>query len=112
MRKTFYQLARNETLSYPAMHASHCFDAIRQHVMCVADDTPLYTWGQNIAGDGQLRKCRNWDKLRDWAGENSACYADFKDRDGGRFDACDEGTDGIVLQGEVGEWGEGEGKRV
>lgn len=100
MRKTFYQLARNETLSYPSKHASHCFDAIRQHVMCVADDTPLYTWGQSIAGDGQLRKCRNWDKLRDWAGENSACYADFKDAEGGTFDACDEGTDGIVLPGE------------
>lgn len=101
MRKTFYQLARNETLSYPSMHASHCFDAIRQHVMCVADDTPLYTWGQSIAGDGQLRKCRNWDKLRDWAGENSACYADFKDAEGGTFDACDEGTDGIILAGEL-----------
>lgn len=102
MRKTFYQLSRNEKLSYPATHASHCFDAVRQHVMCVADDTPLYTWGQNIAGDGQLRKCRNWDRLRDWAGENTACYADFKDREGGRFDACDEGTDGIVLPGEDG----------
>lgn len=97
MRKIFYQVLRNETTSYPITHASHCFDAIRQHVMCVADDTPLYTWGRNVAGDGQLRRCRNWDVLRDWANENTACYADLDNAEGGQFYSCDNGTDGLVL---------------
>ena len=47
-----------------------------QSIQCNADNTPLYTFGDSTAGDGQLRKCKSWDALRDFATENSACYMD------------------------------------
>lgn len=47
--------------------------------MCTAGDSLLYSWGRNITGDGQFRKCRKWSALRDWATENSACYRDSVD---------------------------------
>ena len=100
MRKLFYELARGEPLSYPIGHANHCFDSIRQYVMCTAGDTLLYSWGQNVAGDGQMRQCRDWNTLRDWAKEHTACYSDaegavlIEDH----FGHCHEGTDGIELE--------------
>jgi len=50
--------------------------------MCNADDTPRYTGGVNqqasaeepISGAGQMRLCKDWNKLREWATEHSACY--------------------------------------
>ena len=59
VRKTFYEISRNETLTYPLGHSIHCFDSLRQYVMCTAGDTLLYSWGRNVTGDGQLRKCRS-----------------------------------------------------
>ena len=67
--------------------------------MCTAGDSLLYSWGRNITGDGQFRKCRNWSALRDWATERSACYRDsttpipLKEH----FGHCDDGTDGLFL---------------
>ena len=46
--------------------------------MCNADDTLLYHKEHLSAGDGQIRKCRNWKALSSWAGRNSACYVDNK----------------------------------
>ena len=67
--------------------------------MCTAGDTLLYTWGRNETGDGQLRKCRDWTALRDWATANSACYRDSVDAIpiNDHFGHCDDGTDGIVV---------------
>lgn len=49
---------------------------MRQYIMCKADNTPLYVFGDDTAGDEQYRKCNDWDALRDYATENSACYRD------------------------------------
>lgn len=49
---------------------------LRQYVMCKADNTPLYVFGDDTAGDEQYRKCNDWDALRDFATDNSACYRD------------------------------------
>ncbi|TRX96562.1 hypothetical protein FHL15_002464 [Xylaria flabelliformis] len=46
------------------------------HCLCNADNTPLYTFGDHTAGDGQLHRCKDWQQLRSWAAENSACYRD------------------------------------
>ena len=56
----------------------HCFDMIRQDILCHADDTPMYvalTGGQQENGEGQHRVCRDWDKLEKWAHTNTACFA-------------------------------------
>ena len=57
-------------------HEMHCFDAIRQYIMCNIDDTLLYTTGHRDAGVGQSKKCHDWDALRDWAEERTANYFD------------------------------------
>ena len=70
-----------------------------QFVVCHADNTPLYTLGQHTAGDGHIHQCRDWNALRDYATENSAC---FRDRIGleplrQQFGHCDGGYDGVRL---------------
>jgi len=72
--------------------------------MCHADDTPRYTGRLHdqanekdpFGGVGQPRMCRNWDKLMDWAKENSACYRwvpddtlGFTEKD--RYKSCPDG---------------------
>ena len=38
--------------------------------MCHAADTPLYSWGDLTAGDGQWRECRDWTVLSRWASKH------------------------------------------
>lgn len=66
--------------------------------MCNADTTPLYTFGQNTAGDGQLHQCKDWNALREYATENRACYRDtIEDVPlGEHFGYCDDGEDGMI----------------
>lgn len=69
-----------------------------QSVVCNADNTPLYTFGDKTAGNGQLHQCRDWSQLRDYATENTACYRDIIEDVplGDHFGFCDDGDDGIV----------------
>ena len=77
-------------------HDFHCFDAIRQQIMCHADDTLLYTTGHRDAGVNQTRQCRDWDALREWATERTACYFDYEAPIGEtRWGKCDGGDDGL-----------------
>jgi hypothetical protein len=107
IRTLFLSNYRNTPPRYPMHHALHCFDAIRQHIMCNADNTPLYGHGDGTAGDGQMQRCRSWDALREHATKSTAC---FRDGEPGmtyeeRFGVCDDGTDGLeqALGGLVGE---------
>ncbi|KAH3966527.1 hypothetical protein HBH52_199540 [Parastagonospora nodorum] len=97
VRSTLLSLSRKTPPKYPMHHALHCFDALRQHIMCHADSTPLYGKGDRMAGDGQLHQCRDWNELRDYATKNTAC---FRDHEPGMsyedlFSVCDDGTDGL-----------------
>lgn len=66
-------------------HVMHCLEYLLQNVLCVADDTPLYTGLVNdaalsdhpMSGDGTTKVCRDWNKLKQWADEHSACYKAF-----------------------------------
>jgi hypothetical protein len=97
VRSMLLSLSRKTPPKYPMYHALHCFDALRQHIMCHADNTPLYGHGDGMAGDGQLHQCRDWNELRDFATQNTACFRDgrpgmsFEDH----FSVCDDGTDGL-----------------
>ena len=57
-------------------HVGHCLAAIREDIICNADDTPRYTGFANSpsSGLGQIRMCRDWSELEKWAREHSACY--------------------------------------
>ncbi|KUI55416.1 hypothetical protein VP1G_02846 [Cytospora mali] len=61
---------------WPLEHDVHCFDSLRQHVMCHADDTLLYSTGHHDAGVQQTKMCRSWDALRDWASGQNAQWKD------------------------------------
>ncbi|KAH8765963.1 hypothetical protein F5883DRAFT_95744 [Diaporthe sp. PMI_573] len=61
---------------WPLEHDVHCFDSLRQHVMCHADDTLLYSTGHHDAGVQQTKMCRSWDALRDWASARNAQWKD------------------------------------
>ena len=81
----------------PGSHLEHCFDYLIQITMCNADTTPLYTFGDNTAGDGQTHKCKDWNTLREYATENTACYRDTVEDVllGQHFGYCDDGYDGM-----------------
>jgi hypothetical protein len=55
----------------PVLHRDHCFEAIRQSLMCHADLAPIPSryyeaLGQNYIDTNRPHVCRNWDKLRTW----------------------------------------------
>ncbi|PYI24318.1 hypothetical protein BO99DRAFT_427966 [Aspergillus violaceofuscus CBS 115571] len=57
------------------VHINHCYDALRQAIQCRADDTPLYIPNRSKrTGDGQLRRCRDWNALTVSAERYSACW--------------------------------------
>ncbi|KAI8627283.1 hypothetical protein F5Y19DRAFT_442330 [Xylariaceae sp. FL1651] len=78
-----------------ASHAVHCLDQLRQDVICQADDTPRYAWTDPPGtGFNQVRMCKSWKKLEQWAFKHTAC---FKNTDGvagpiiDRFKFCPDG---------------------
>ena len=62
--------------------------------MCEANDSLLKTTLHRDAGQGQIRVCRDWDALRDWATKHRACYHDDWPAQWGR---CDGGDDGLPV---------------
>jgi hypothetical protein len=44
--------------------------------MCMADDTPMPAPTSHHFGDGQVRMCRDWNQMVEWATEpeRHACY--------------------------------------
>ena len=62
--------------SRPWGHVIHCVDTLRQDIICNADDTPRYSTESRVpeTGVGQVRMCRSWDKLEQWARQYNACY--------------------------------------
>lgn len=55
---------------------THCADTLRQDILCNADDTPRYSTETRVpeTGVGQVRMCRSWDRLEEWAARYNACY--------------------------------------
>jgi len=115
VRKVFWEaIDHEEQYSFNPPHAGHCLDMLRQYVICKADNTPLYVFGDDTAGDEQYRKCNSWESLRQYATANSACYRDTpKDADpltfpfGDHFGYCDGGYDGVKTGERRGNWEHG-----
>ncbi|KAF2788812.1 hypothetical protein K505DRAFT_197009, partial [Melanomma pulvis-pyrius CBS 109.77] len=77
-----YNYERPQLDSYT--HLVHCMDHLMQNIICEADDTPFYTsTTSNITtGLGQVRMCRSWDRLTDWANEQQACFGYINETQG------------------------------
>jgi Mycotoxin biosynthesis protein UstYa len=75
-----YRANANQT--WQTGHVTHCLHVLREDIICNADDLPRYTGrinaeaGNHIvsSGTGQIRMCRDWSQLREFALHNSACY--------------------------------------
>lgn len=85
-------LRRNESdgQTWGPGHVTHCLNVLRDDIICRADDFAHYTGGVERLeggekkllppGTGQIRMCRSWDKLYQFAVTNSACFNRPKDR--------------------------------
>ncbi|KAF7188224.1 Phenylalanine aminomutase (L-beta-phenylalanine forming) [Pseudocercospora fuligena] len=82
LRDSLMQFRDGKEQSWPFPHVTHCLHVLREDTTCNADDTPRYTGHLHaqensttfFSGIGQTRQCRDWNQLRDFAIENSACY--------------------------------------
>ncbi|KXT15258.1 hypothetical protein AC579_4847 [Pseudocercospora musae] len=101
LRKDFLLTREGKSPTKPLEHAMHCFDALRQSVMCQASDELLVITGRGHAsGFNQTRMCRNWDDLRDLATAKTACYWDDDlppEKEDRRWAMCDGGYDGLPI---------------
>jgi hypothetical protein len=101
MRKTLRQLDEGKPLTYPMLHAIHCFDSIREYVMCTAGEILLYTWGKSKTGNGQARMCKKWKALSQWADDHSTYYQNSETpiAINDHFGHCDKTGDGLIVDG-------------
>lgn len=54
-----------------AHHSAHCFDYIRQSIMCAAD-TSLEGMTEAGPGWGSEHECKDYDALLEWANKHGA----------------------------------------
>ena len=64
-------------------HLEHCYDALRQSLMCSVDVTPLpWRWVEQMQEAKEVAQvahtCRDFEVIRDWARENAVAHFDRK----------------------------------
>ncbi|KAG6268286.1 hypothetical protein E4U49_007394 [Claviceps purpurea] len=83
LRDALRQFRNNDPQSWPFEHLTHCLLVLREDTICTAEDTARYTGHLHAqenktdgvpSGVGAIRACRDWDALRRFAREHSACY--------------------------------------
>ncbi|RAL08250.1 uncharacterized protein BO97DRAFT_461742 [Aspergillus homomorphus CBS 101889] len=82
IRRAFKQLLSHDANAIPFSHVEHCLDTLRQDLMCRADDTPMPSLRLvNGAGEGQIRQCKDFEKLVAWTKhpDRDACYRRLSD---------------------------------
>lgn len=82
MRRAWVDKERGNPPLVSSHHVHHCLDALRQDVMCMADDTPMPDLNErDLVGNQQVRMCRDWGKVIEWtqAPERQACYRRLTD---------------------------------
>lgn len=79
LHSTLTKLRDGHPLDFVFSHALHCLDALRQDVICFADDTPLYSSLEHPGSPGvsQGRQCRSWEKLETYSHEHTSCWRDI-----------------------------------
>ena len=101
MHRAFRDYERGLPSTIAPWHIHHCLDILRQDITCMADDTPMPGVAlPNHVGDGQIRMCRNFDKLTQWGQEpeRHACYHRITDYGGVKhpiemYANCPEGSE-------------------
>lgn len=72
-KNSFFKALNGTSDADDLLHMSHCWDYLRQAIMCHADTT--LEWmpnsGQHVSkGWGYEHRCRDWDALYHWSGVN------------------------------------------
>ncbi|KDR68913.1 hypothetical protein GALMADRAFT_1353340 [Galerina marginata CBS 339.88] len=80
-----YTVARDGLITDPKVlkskvgHDNHCFQFIRQNILCRADSTPITLSRHNQtlsgAGFGARHRCKNWAQVREFVIENDVKWA-------------------------------------
>ena len=66
IRQHYVALKEGKAIDWSVHHDLHCFDSLRQSIMCTANDNLLYATGHKDTGYGQVVRCKDWDMLRNW----------------------------------------------
>ncbi|KAH7402390.1 hypothetical protein DE146DRAFT_610019, partial [Phaeosphaeria sp. MPI-PUGE-AT-0046c] len=68
---SFIDNGKGQKAQHEPAHARHCFDYLRQSIMCAADATfePVVLELGGITGWGVDRVCRDFEQLSAWAAE-------------------------------------------
>ncbi|KDR77495.1 hypothetical protein GALMADRAFT_39415, partial [Galerina marginata CBS 339.88] len=79
-----YTVARDGLVTDPKIlksklaHDNHCFQFLRQSILCKADDSLITSRSNNQSlsqsGFGATHRCRNWAQLRQFVLENEAAW--------------------------------------
>jgi hypothetical protein len=71
IREGYYDTRAGEPDKIPAAHLNHCFDYIRQAIMCFSDMT--LEWipegGIGSTGWGYQHTCRNYEAVKAWTAD-------------------------------------------
>lgn len=78
LRRAYYSTAKYGELEAfdfgrnRSEHTRHCFEYLRQSLMCSADSTiePAGSRVDGFLGWGFRRQCRNYEELKNWAEES------------------------------------------
>ena len=64
-------VTRDET-SQMKLHAKHCFDYLRQSLMCAADSTlePVDAVTDTVSGMHVVHQCKDFEGLKSWTEEH------------------------------------------
>ncbi|KAJ7641814.1 hypothetical protein FB45DRAFT_901075 [Roridomyces roridus] len=60
-----------ESRAHAFGHVNHCFDVLRQSILCRADTTLV-----EVPGGEQTRRCRDWTRVREFIDENHEFWRD------------------------------------
>jgi len=81
LKKLYRRITEDEKdlpRSSSSEHLVHCIDALRQDVVCIADDNLRWNDGTSLKadGEGQIRQCKDFSKLEEWAlaPERNSCF--------------------------------------
>lgn len=77
LHQIIYELDNGLPLTLSVRHADHCLNTLKADAICHADDTPRTSFKEypGHTGAGQVRMCRNWKKLEEWADQRSGCWS-------------------------------------
>ncbi|KAF7858522.1 hypothetical protein EAF04_009122 [Stromatinia cepivora] len=107
LRTSILQFRNQTEQTEPVPHVDHCLIALREDILCNADDSPRYSSEEAGRGTafGQYRLCRDWTRLDEWANKHSACYIEPDTYEDGvgeveRYRRCPDGSNPSLENGQ------------